>query len=105
MKSFSPKVYKPDLYREYFSNEGIHWRKRRMHLYYECRHCRAELGRIQSESVDLDKLGWHYMTEEERQNILLAGSNDPVKITCICEYCQALLEENPDYFASNHIIH
>ncbi|MFE5278892.1 anti-sigma-F factor Fin, partial [Bacillus cereus] len=41
-----------------------------MALKYYCRHCGVQMGRIDAMSVDMERLGLHKLTNEERMEMV-----------------------------------
>ncbi|MFY0761123.1 MULTISPECIES: anti-sigma-F factor Fin family protein [Metabacillus] len=68
-----------------------------MALHYKCRHCGVNVGTIDSVSVYSEQLGFHHLSQEERQEMISYESNGDILVKTICEDCQEALERNPDY--------
>ncbi|KAB8126496.1 anti-sigma-F factor Fin family protein [Gracilibacillus oryzae] len=74
-----------------------------MTLVYKCKHCSCEIGRLNNQKLDLNKVGWGHLTSEEKTSLMNYQPTDQIEIKSICEDCQELLESNPanhelDYF-------
>lgn len=65
-----------------------------MPLTYVCRHCQQVLGTIDRDVPEY-QLGFHFLTPEERRDIIL-GETDRITVMVICEVCQEALEANPE---------
>jgi len=67
-----------------------------MNVTYVCRHCRSVLGKIPGDSVDEARLGFHFLTPEERRDIIAYNSNGDMSVQLVCEYCSEALQANPE---------
>ncbi|MFC4323933.1 anti-sigma-F factor Fin family protein [Litchfieldia salsa] len=67
-----------------------------MALHYFCRHCGVKVGSIDRMSLYSDSLGFHQLTDEERQDMITYESTGDIHVTTICEDCQESLDRNPD---------
>lgn len=67
-----------------------------MAVNYECRHCRAPLGRFEDGQVSEYRLGLQLLTPEERKRIIAYDSNGDVTVKVICDYCSQTLESYPE---------
>ncbi|WP_409303645.1 anti-sigma-F factor Fin family protein [Peribacillus sp. SCS-155] len=76
-----------------------------MALHYSCRHCNANLGTIQEPTLDATELGFHRLTDEERQEIISYDSAGDVHVKAICEDCHEAFQRNPDLHQNDYIIH
>lgn len=68
-----------------------------MSIIYHCRHCGKTVGKLSQSVVDTEQLGWHQLSEQERQEMIDYHENGDINIKTICENCQEALERNPDY--------
>ncbi|PWU67830.1 MULTISPECIES: anti-sigma-F factor Fin [Gracilibacillus] len=75
-----------------------------MTLVYKCKHCGNEVGRLPSEMVDLNKIGWEHLSPEEKSQLMKLKPDQQVMIQSICENCQRLLEDNPNYHELDYFI-
>ncbi|WP_373285962.1 anti-sigma-F factor Fin [Marinithermofilum abyssi] len=66
-----------------------------MTVTYTCRYCRSTVGKI-DESVNEMRLGFHWLTPEERKDIISYDMNGDTHVRVVCETCQDMLEKNPD---------
>ncbi|MFS0821037.1 anti-sigma-F factor Fin family protein [Bacillus sp. 1P02SD] len=68
-----------------------------MALHYHCRHCGVKVGSIDSLSLHSESLGFHQLTDQERQEMISYQSNGDIHVKTICEDCQEALQRNPDF--------
>ncbi|RCW63050.1 anti-sigma-F factor Fin [Saliterribacillus persicus] len=68
-----------------------------MTIIYTCNHCHTEVGRIAHENLDLSKIGWNVLSEEERMKFLTYTPDQSLTVKTICESCQLILDQNPHY--------
>lgn len=67
-----------------------------MSVNYVCRHCRTQLGTIDSQTVSEFQLGFHSLTPGERRDIISYSQNGDVTVKVVCDYCREALEANPE---------
>lgn len=67
-----------------------------MTVKYVCRHCHTNIGEIKSESVNELQLGFHFLTPEERGDIIAYNSNGDVTVKVTCDYCRQTLDSYPE---------
>jgi hypothetical protein len=67
-----------------------------MAVNYICRHCKSAIGSIDSTSVSEFQLGFHFLTPEERSDIIAYNPNGDVTVKVICDYCREAIETNPE---------
>ncbi|MFD2611547.1 anti-sigma-F factor Fin [Paenibacillus gansuensis] len=67
-----------------------------MAVKYVCRHCQTPLGTIQGSEVSEFRLGFHFLTPEERSDIIAYTSEGDVQVNVTCDYCKEALEHNPE---------
>lgn len=67
-----------------------------MAVNYICRHCKASIGSIDASAISEQKLGFHFLTPEERSDIITYDSNGGVTVKVVCDYCMEALNANPD---------
>lgn len=72
-------------------------------VHYHCRHCRSEIGTIDSPLMDAERLGLHTLSAEERRN-MISYTQGHVHIQTICEDCQESLKRNPDFHELDQFI-
>lgn len=75
-----------------------------MPIIYFCRHCNIQMGEVDSDHVESKSLGFHFLTDEERMDMIKYDSKGNVHVRSICEDCQEALERNPDYHSLNSFI-
>lgn len=75
-----------------------------MAIHYHCRHCGMKLGSLEQLSVETERLGFHKLNDEERQDMITYNNGD-LYIKSICEDCQESLEKNPEYYQNDFLIH
>jgi Protein of unknown function (DUF2757) len=68
-----------------------------MALHYHCRHCSVKVGSIDNISVSSEQLGFHHLTNDERQEMISYQQNGDILIKTICEDCQDSLNRNPEF--------
>lgn len=68
-----------------------------MALHYYCRHCGVKVGSLDESAVQSEALGFHHLTNEERNDMISYRENGDLHVQTICEDCQEALERNPDY--------
>ncbi|KAA6443758.1 anti-sigma-F factor Fin family protein [Bacillus swezeyi] len=68
-----------------------------MALHYYCRHCGVKVGSLDHSYVNSEQLGFHHLTNEERNDMISYKDNGDLHVMTICEDCQEALERNPDY--------
>ncbi|MBP3039319.1 anti-sigma-F factor Fin family protein [Bacillaceae bacterium Marseille-Q3522] len=77
-----------------------------MAIYYHCRHCGVKLGEIDSLMTETEKLGFHKLNDEERQEMITYDqTNGNIYVKTICEDCQELLERYPEFHQQDYLIH
>jgi hypothetical protein len=67
-----------------------------MAVHYVCKHCRMPLGEISNEEVTEFQLGFHFLTPEERGDIITYNSSGDVTVKLVCEYCNEALQTHPE---------
>ncbi|OEH92634.1 anti-sigma-F factor Fin family protein [Bacillus solimangrovi] len=76
-----------------------------MAVLYFCRHCGYKIGEINEQNVSLERLGFHQLSDSERQEMVTHSENGDIKVKSICEHCEATLNQNPDYHQLKSFIH
>ncbi len=76
-----------------------------MAVHYFCRYCGIKLGTIEENVVDFETLGFHKLTEQERENMLQYEPNGDVNVKSICENCHESFTINPSNHENDYIIH
>jgi hypothetical protein len=67
-----------------------------MSVKYICRHCLTFVGEINTGAVSEQQLGFHFLTPEERRDIISYNMDGDVTVKVICDYCKEALEANPE---------
>jgi hypothetical protein len=67
-----------------------------MTVKYVCRHCSAPMGRIDRPEVSEFQLGFHFLTPEERSDIITYDPNGDITVKLTCDYCKQALDANPE---------
>lgn len=67
-----------------------------MSVQYVCRHCRSLIGEITSGDVSEYQLGFHFLTPEERKDIISYDLNGDIMVKVVCDYCKNALETHPE---------
>lgn len=75
-----------------------------MALYYYCRHCGVSVGKLEKHSLYSHQLGFHQLTDEERNEMIHYQQNGDIHIQTICEDCHEALQRNPDYYGLEKFI-
>jgi len=69
-----------------------------MAVQYVCRHCRTSIGTIDQSQIPEYRLGFHFLTPDERRDIISYDLNGDVTVRVVCDYCSSALETNPELF-------
>ncbi|PYI50221.1 anti-sigma-F factor Fin family protein [Paenibacillus flagellatus] len=67
-----------------------------MTVKYVCRHCSTALGEIDNPQVNELQLGFHFLTPEERSDIITYNQSGDVVVKLTCDYCRKALDEHPE---------
>jgi hypothetical protein len=67
-----------------------------MAIKYICRHCRTDIGQIDSAHIDESVLGFQFLSPEERNDIVNYQYNGDVMVRVICDYCREALDAHPE---------
>ncbi|GIQ67281.1 DUF2757 family protein [Xylanibacillus composti] len=67
-----------------------------MAVTYLCRHCGSKLGEINRTDIQEAQLGFHFLTPDERRDIIAYNQNGDVTVKVTCDYCSQALEANPE---------
>lgn len=67
-----------------------------MSIKYFCRHCSTFIGEITDSTVSEMRLGFHFLTPEERRDIITYNPNGDIEVKLICDYCSEALEAHPE---------
>ena len=67
-----------------------------MTIKYFCRHCRSSIGYIHDPNISEERLGFHFLTPDERNDIITYNADGDIEVKSICDYCKEALEANPE---------
>jgi Anti-sigma-F factor Fin len=67
-----------------------------MSVKYICRHCLTFMGEINNAAVSEYQLGFHFLTPEERRDIISYNIDGDVTVKVVCDYCREALDANPE---------
>ncbi|EGL19688.1 anti-sigma-F factor Fin [Paenibacillus chitinolyticus] len=67
-----------------------------MSVKYICRHCQSSIGEISRDQVSEYQLGFHFLTPEERSDIIAYNMDGGVTVKVVCDYCKQALDANPE---------
>jgi hypothetical protein len=67
-----------------------------MSVKYICRHCLTFVGEINNTAISEYQLGFHFLTPEERRDIISYNIDGDVTVKVVCDYCREALDANPE---------
>jgi hypothetical protein len=67
-----------------------------MSVKYICRHCHTFVGEINNGAISEYQLGFHFLTPEERRDIISYNIDGDVTVRVVCDYCREALDANPE---------
>jgi len=67
-----------------------------MAIKYFCRHCQSNMGEIHDDGVSEYQLGFHFLTPEERSDIIAYSQNGDITVKVTCDYCREALDAHPE---------
>ncbi len=67
-----------------------------MSVNYICKHCKTEIGFIEGRNISESQLGFHFLTPEERNDIIAYNPSGDVTVKLVCDYCAEAIQANPD---------
>ncbi|WP_168123360.1 anti-sigma-F factor Fin family protein [Paenibacillus sp. HB172176] len=73
-----------------------------MAVNYICRHCKTNMGSIEGSLITEQQLGFHFLTPDERSDIITYESNGDVTVKVACDYCNEALNSNPELMLVNN---
>ncbi|GAK04871.1 Fin protein [Geomicrobium sp. JCM 19037] len=76
-----------------------------MVVYYRCRQCLKEMGKVSSEKATHYNLGFDALTEEEQAEMISADQDGHVHVELLCEHCHQMTANNPDLHAQTNWYH
>ncbi|WP_017754922.1 anti-sigma-F factor Fin family protein [Calidifontibacillus oryziterrae] len=75
-----------------------------MPIRYFCRHCNIQIGEVDNDHIESKSLGFHFLNDEERLDMIQYDENGNIDVKSICEDCQEALQRNPDYHSLHTFI-
>lgn len=66
-----------------------------MAIHYTCRYCHSSVGVINGHVTEM-QLGFHWLTPEERKDIISYDMKGDTLVRVVCETCQEMLDKNPE---------
>ncbi|MGC4378598.1 anti-sigma-F factor Fin family protein [Fictibacillus sp. Mic-4] len=75
-----------------------------MAIHYTCKHCKHRIGTLNDVELTSQQLGFHELTHEERQEMIVYDNKGDIHVKTVCEDCQEALDRNPDYYALHSFI-
>lgn len=76
-----------------------------MSITYKCTHCGNKVGQLEQSKVDQTMLGIQELTKEERSEMVQQADDGKLEIRSICESCESMLQEHPQYHELDYFIH
>ncbi|MCU9615285.1 anti-sigma-F factor Fin family protein [Caldibacillus lycopersici] len=76
-----------------------------MAVHYHCRHCGTTVGSLDNNNLYSEQLGFHKLSEDERQDMISYDSSGDIHVKCICEDCHESFAKNPLNYENDYIIH
>ncbi|GIP45823.1 hypothetical protein J45TS6_42820 [Paenibacillus sp. J45TS6] len=67
-----------------------------MQIHYVCRHCRSSIGSIEADLTTEVRLGLHFLTPSERQDIIAYNSKGEQIVSITCSYCTEAIMDHPE---------
>lgn len=67
-----------------------------MSVNYVCKHCHTLIGRIESEECDETRLGFHQLTDGEREQYIRTHLNGDITVPMTCDYCAEAYASHPE---------
>jgi len=74
-------------------------------IHYHCRHCGTTVGTIEQDQVNAEQLGFHKLTNEEREELIQYSESGDIHVKCICDDCHEAFSRNPLNYENDYIIH
>ncbi|MCT1901815.1 anti-sigma-F factor Fin family protein [Oceanobacillus sojae] len=75
-----------------------------MVIYYGCRHCGKELGVLNHTEIDLSLRFLNLLEEQDISEMIVFEKDGDFRLEVICEHCQQVLEEHPNYHELDHFL-
>lgn len=76
-----------------------------MAIYYYCRRCGTSIGIIEENLFGDEQLGFHILTEEERNEMISYDAKGDVHVKSICDECYESFLQNPNNHENEYNIH
>lgn len=67
-----------------------------MSVKYICRHCQTFIGELDNSQMNEALLGFHFLTPDERRDIISYDLNGDTTVKVVCDYCKEALDANPE---------
>jgi len=67
-----------------------------MTVKYVCRHCRMPIGELNGDGLSEFRLGFHFLTPEERLDMIASDGRGGLEIRLTCDYCRETLNSYPE---------
>lgn len=67
-----------------------------MQIHYVCRHCRSSLGCIEADEMTEVRLGLHFLTPSEWQDIISYNLKGELIVSITCNYCTEAILAHPE---------
>jgi len=67
-----------------------------MTVKYICRHCQTLIGEINNSAISEYQLGFHFLTPEERRDIIAYNPDGDVTVRVVCDFCKQALDSYPE---------
>ncbi|WLV24759.1 anti-sigma-F factor Fin family protein [Aciduricibacillus chroicocephali] len=74
-------------------------------IYYKCRHCQQEIGKLEKREVDASMLGLHVLSDSEKSEMIEHAESGEMHIRSICDQCESTLKKYPQYYELDYFIH
>ena len=73
-----------------------------MAVTYICKHCRSNIGTIEETTISEQRLGFNFLTDDERKDIITYNLNGDIVVELVCDYCNEALSSNPELMLINN---
>ncbi|MBN2910667.1 DUF2757 family protein [Polycladomyces sp. WAk] len=67
-----------------------------MEIRYVCRICDQTIGQLSAENITEWQLGFHWLTPDERKDIISDDMDGGTLVKVVCETCQEMLNRSPE---------
>ena len=75
-----------------------------MAIHYWCRHCGVDVGKLEQQQLESEKLGFHQLNTDERNDMIQYDLNGDMHVNTICEDCHEALMRNPHFHENQTFI-